>query len=303
MTGRLKIITAMMVFGSVGIFVKYIDLSSSQIAFLRGLIGSVFLILASISIRQKLSNKATLKRNMKLLILSGAAIGVNWIFLFQAYKYTTVSNATLSYYFAPIFVIILAPFVLKEKLTMVKVSCIITAMIGLFLVLNTKDTSVTGSYKHLVGILYGLSAAIFYAGAILMNKLIKNISGLETTIIQLMVTALVLYPYVFIKEPIDFAGIDSNSLILIFILGILHTGVAYFLYFTSLQELNGQTIAVFSYIDPISAVLMASLFLGESMGSYQVIGGILILGSAFMSERLGDSTFTRCKPKNANSKA
>lgn len=285
MNGKIKIITAMLIFGSIGAFVKGINLSSSEIAFLRGVIGSLFLLFASILIKQKLSFKS-IKENSQLLILSGAAVGLNWILLFQAYKYTTVSNATLSYYFAPIFVIILAPFVLKEKLTTLKVSCILVAMTGLFLILNSGGQSGGGSYNHIVGILYGLSAAVFYASVILMNKFIKDLSGFETTVVQLIAATLVLSPYVFLKGDMITSALDWDSILIILILGIVHTGIAYFLYFTSLKELKGQTIAILSYIDPISAVIIAVIFLSESMTITQMLGGVLILSSTFLSERL-----------------
>jgi RarD protein len=287
MKGKLKILTAMLIFGSIGPFVKKINLSSSEIALLRGVIGSIFLVCASFFVKQKLSYKS-IKENVALLNFSGAAIGFNWILLFQSYKYTTISNATLSYYFAPIFVMILAPFVLKEKLTAVKAGCIIVAMIGLFLVVNIGGsiTSIGGTYNHPVGIIYGLSAAVLYASVILMNKFIKNLSGFETTLVQLMVAALVLLPYVLINEQMNFSDVNTRSVVFILILGIVHTGIAYFLYFTSIKELKAQTIAVLSYIDPISAVIMAAIFIGESMNFIQIIGGILILGSTFFSEIL-----------------
>lgn len=284
MNAKLKIITAMLIFGSIGPFVKEINLSSSELAFFRGIIGSIFLICASLFIKQKLSVKSV-KENLMLLILSGTAVGLNWILLFQAYKYTTISNATLSYYFAPIFVIILAPFVLKEKLTFLKVGCIIGAMLGLFLIVNNGGSDTGGLYNHAVGILYGLSAAVFYASVILMNKFIKNLSAFETTLAQLIVATLVLLPYVLINDQMDFSAVNFNSLIFILMLGIVHTGIAYFLYFSSLKDLKGQTIAVLSYIDPISAVIIAAIFLAESMSLIQMVGGIFILGSTFLSEK------------------
>lgn len=285
MKGKIKIISAMLIFGTIGVFVKKINLSSSDIAFLRALIGSLFLLITSIFMKQKYSFKA-IRKNILLLVLSGAAMGVNWILLFQAYKYTTVSNATLSYYFAPIFVIVLAPLILKEKLTPVKAITVITAMAGLFLVVNIGAQSSGSMYNHSVGILYGLSAAALYASVILINKFIKNLSGFETTLIQLMVAALVLLPYVIFKEPMDLSKMSTPSMTYILILGIVHTGIAYFLYFTSIKDLKGQTIAVLSYIDPISAVVMAALFLGEKMAITQILGGFLIIGSTFISEKL-----------------
>lgn len=280
MSEKFRLVTAMLIFGSIGVFVKNINLSSSEIAFIRGVIGSAFLICLSFLIHQKLSFKA-IKENALLLILSGAGIGLNWIFLFESYKYTTISNATLSYYFAPIFVMILAPFVLKEKLTPLKVGCILTAMIGLFLIVNTGGSNSSTLYNHKVGILYGLLAAALYASVILMNKFIRNLSGYETTLVQLLVAALVLLPYILMKEHMSFTGLNSRSILFLILLGVIHTGIAYFLYFTAVKELKGQTIAVLSYIDPISAVIIAAIFLGESMGPVQMVGGALILSSTF----------------------
>jgi RarD protein len=285
MKGKMRLIMTMLIFGSIGVFVKKIDLNSSEIAFLRGVIGSLFLLIASFLVKHKPSYKA-LKENALLLLLSGAAIGLNWIFLFESYRYTTISNATISYYFAPIFVMILAPWVLKEKLTSIKVICIITAMIGLFLIVNPGAGSAGGPQNHTVGILYGLLAAAFYASVVLMNKFIKNLSGFEITLVQLMAASLVLLPYILWQGNLNFTGLNSTSIIFILILGIVHTGLAYFLYFTSLQELKGQTIAVLSYIDPISAVIIAAIFLSEGMTMIQMVGGLLVLGSTFLSEKL-----------------
>ena len=291
MKGKMRLIITMLIFGSIGVLVKRIHLSSSEIAFLRGVIGSIFLLGAGLLVKHKPSWVA-LKQNAFLLLLSGAAIGLNWIFLFESYRFTTVSNATISYYFAPIFVMILAPWVLKEKLTRVKVCCIITAMIGLFLIVNPGAGDPSGSGNQPLGIFYGLLAAALYASVILMNKFIKNLSGFEMTLIQLMAGAIVLFPYVWWQGQLNFSGLNSTSILFILILGIVHTGLAYFLYFTSIQELKGQTIAVLSYIDPISAVIIAAIFLGESMTIIQMIGGILILGSTFLSEKLEMKTKT-----------
>jgi drug/metabolite transporter (DMT)-like permease len=275
----------MLIFGSIGVFVKEIDLSSSEIAFLRGVIGSLFLLLASFLVKHKPSMKA-LKENAVLLVLSGGAIGLNWIFLFESYRYTTISNATISYYFAPIFVMILAPWVLKEKLTGVKVGCIVMAMVGLFLIVQNGAGATNTSHNHALGIFYGLLAASLYASVILMNKFIKNLSGFEMTLVQLMAGALVLLPYVLWQGQLNLAGLNSTSIVFILILGVVHTGLAYFMYFTSIQKIKGQTIAVLSYIDPISAVIIAALFLHESMTWVQMIGGALVLGSTFLSEKL-----------------
>ncbi|WP_082193401.1 DMT family transporter [Bacillus rubiinfantis] len=284
MRGKLKLLSAMLIWGSIGIFVKNIQLSSSEIALMRGVIGSLFLLGIWLLMKQKLSFQAV-RRNAIPLLLSGAAIGFNWILLFQAYRYTTVSNATLSYYFAPIFVMILAPFILKEKLSFFHIISIIAAMVGLFLV-NIGGTGGNADGEHVVGILYGLSAAALYASVVLFNKFIKNLSGFETTIIQLVIAVIVLFPYVLLKDGFHVTDISGKGILFMILVGVVHTGIAYYLYFTSLKDLKGQTIAVLSYLDPVSAVIFAAIFLNESMALIQIIGGILILGSTYFSERM-----------------
>ena len=281
---KIKLIAAMLIFGSIGLFVKNIDLPSSMIALVRGIIGSIFLFTASYITRQKTSWKA-IKPNLIPLIISGAAIGVNWIFLFQAYKYTTVSKATLCYYFAPVIVMFLSPFILKEKLNAVKIMCIIGAMAGMFLIVGAGNSAAENN--QLLGIIYGLAAAALYASVIITNKFIKNLSGMESGMVQLTAAAVVLVPYVLVTEKVSLAQLDFKSVVLLLAVGIIHTGIAYLLYFSAILKLKGQTIAIYSYIDPISAIVMSSIFLGERMTLIQVLGGILILGTTFINELSG----------------
>ena len=280
MKSKLMFVTAMLIFGSIGLFVRNIPISSGQVAAVRGLIGSLYLLISGMVIKQKISWKQV-KKSFFLLFLSGAAIGFNWIFLFQAYHFTTIANATVSYYFAPVFVILFTPFILKERLKLYKIFCLICAVIGMFLIVGIDSGN---GWEQLTGVGYGLLAAILYAGAILINKFLKGLGGLETTLIQLSIATIILIPYVIFTEEIALGNLDIKSWVLLITLGIFHTGLAYLLYFTSIQRLNSQTIAIFSYIDPISAILMSGLFLGERMTGIQMIGGILILGAAFVSE-------------------
>ncbi len=280
---RLKIIISMLIWGTVGIFVRWIELSSIEIALFRAVIGFVFLTVLGFALKEKW-NRDILKRNLRVLILSGIALGISWIFLFESYKNTTISNAIISYYMAPVFIVILCGVLLKEKITLKKVISIIGAMIGLFLILgNEGDMYITG-YNHIKGILYGLAAAVFYATVVILNKFIKDLSGFKMTIVQLLVSILVILPVTLITGPLEVHTIGLKSLILLMILGILHTGIAYLLYFSSIKEVEGQSIAVLSYIDPIFAIITSALLLGEGMTGIQIFGGILILGFALLSE-------------------
>ena len=278
---KIGLIIAMLIWGSIGILVRYIDFTSSQIAIARAIVGSIFLIIFSIVSKENLSTQK-IKSNFLVLICCGVCLGFNWIFLFEAYHFTTISTATICYYLAPIIVMFLSPFLLKEKLTFIKVLCIIAAMIGMLCIIGI-DKNNTGS-NNTLGILYGLSAACFYAGVVILNKFLKDISGRDSSIVQLSVAAIFLLPYVIFTEKINLVGVSSRSIILLLIVGIVHTGIAYLVYFTVIQKLESQTVAIYSYIDPISAIIMSSIILNENMSLLQIAGGILILGSTFISE-------------------
>lgn len=278
---KLGLIISMLIWGSIGIFVKYINFTSSQIALVRAIVGSIFLIIFSMISKESLS-KEKIKSNLLVLICCGICLGFNWIFLFQAYHYTTVSTATICYYLAPIIVMFLSPFLLKEKLNSVKVCCIVAAMIGMLCIVGIDKSSM--GENNMVGILYGLSAACFYTGVVILNKFLKGISGRDSATVQLSVSAIFLLPYVIFTEKISLVGVSSQSIILLLVLGVVHTGIAYLLYFTVIQKIESQTVAIYSYVDPISAIFMSAIILNESMSLLQIIGGILILGSTFISE-------------------
>jgi RarD protein len=284
MTEKIYFIISMLIFGSIGLLIKGIPLSSSQIAMIRGIIGSSFLIIAAVVTKKKPSYK-DIKKNLIFLLASGAALGFNWILLFEAYKHTSITNATLSYYFAPVIVVFLSPLVLKEKLTLRKTLCILCALIGMFFVAWTEgEGGLAGN--ELIGIGFGLSAALLYALVVIFNKLIKNMGGLDTTIIQLTVAAFILVPYVLLQGAVPFNLLDTGAIIKLLLVGLLNTGVAYLLYFSSVQKLEGQTVAILSYIDPVSAVVMSAIFIGEKISSLQLLGGALILGGAYISGRI-----------------
>ena len=281
---RGKIILSMIIWGTIGLFVREISLTSTEIAFFRAFLGSGFLIIISLIKKDKI-DKEVLKLNMLPLGISGILLGINWILLFQGMKYTTIANATLSYYFAPVFIVIFSAILLKEKISFKNIICLLGAILGLFLILGGSRSEVVGNFNHIKGISYGLGGALLYAVIVMLNKSIKDLSGFQTTLIQLSIAALVLIPMVFGKGSINFSGINTKTWIMILILGVVHTGIAYLLYFPSIKDVKSQSIAILSYLDPIVAILTSFLFLGESMGIYQILGGLLILSTAYISEK------------------
>lgn len=281
MKSNIQFILSMIIFGTMGLVVRYIDLSSSETALLSSSIGCLFLMIVFFLMKKTIPWKLV-KANACILFFSGIALGGNWMFLYQAYDHTTLTNATLGYYFAPVFVMILSPFILKEQLPVKKIICIGVAIIGMLLIVGN-GISASGT-EDLLGIFFGLLAAACYAALMLLNKFIRHMGRLEITIIQLGITALLLLPYVFFIEGFGIFEVSRSSVPFIIILGIVNTGIGFWLFFSGMEKLKGQSIAMLSYVDPFVAILISAVILQEQMTFVQVLGGTLLLGSTFVSE-------------------
>ena len=279
-------VLAMTIFGTIGIFRRLVDMPSGMLACLRGLIGTVFLVLFLCARKQRPDLKL-IKQHLPLLCLSGALIGINWILLFEAYRYTTVATATLCYYMAPVFVILAAALFFKERMTPLKWICVAVALLGMVLVSGILKGE-TGGSGNIKGVLLGLGAAVLYAVVVLINRTFSGVPAIERTVFQLGSAAAVLIPYVLLAEDTASVQLSGRTVLLVLLIGILHTGVAYLLYFASMDGLKIQTVALFSYIDPVVAVLLSTLLLKEDIGPAGWIGAVLILGATLVNE-LSDS--------------
>ena len=281
MNATFKLTLSMIIFGTIGIFRRYIPLPSSLVAMTRGLTGMLFLLLVMV-LRKRGMNRTAVRRKLGLLCLSGAAIGVNWILLFEAYNYTSVATATLCYYLAPMFVILASPLVVGERLTAKKLICVLTALLGMVFVSGVLESG--GGSSDLRGVLLGLGAAVLYASVVLMNKQLGDVPAYDRTIVQLGSSAAVLLPYVLLTENLGTLSFTPGTIALLLVVGVVHTGIAYALYFGSLMQLKAQTAANLSYIDPVVAVLRSALVLREHMRLLSGLGAILVLGAAVVSE-------------------
>lgn len=269
----------MLIFGTIGIFVKYIPLPSSVIAMARGFIGMLFL-LGVMAVGRKRFAKEQVKRSVFWLCLSGAAIGINWILLFESYRYTTVATATLCYYMAPTLAVLGSAVLFGERLTVKKALCAGAALIGMIGVSGVID----GGDGDLRGVALGLGAAVFYSAVILLNKKASEVPAFDRTAIQLGVSAVVMLLYGMFAGDLKGLQFSANTALLLAVVGIVHTGITYFLYFGAVGKLSAQTVAVFSYIDPVTAVVLSALLLREPLGVFSILGAVLILGSALISE-------------------
>ncbi len=278
---RALLILSMAIFGTLAPFVRRIGVSSGELALYRAILAVVLIGAVLLATKQKIPFRA-FKKELCLLLISGAAMSFNWILLFEAYRYTTVSIATISYYFAPVIVIAVCPLLFREKMTKKSLLCFFMATLGIVLITASGD--LTQGSDHLLGILLGLGAACLYATVIILNKFIKHIEGLQRTFLQFIAAVAVLIPYVSATGGVTVAALNATGWVCLLFVGIVHTGIAYCLYFSSIKALPGQKAAILSYIDPLVAVILSVLVLGESITVTQIIGGALILGFTLWNE-------------------
>lgn len=276
---RAQLILSMLIFGTIGLFRRAIPYPSSVVALVRSVIGLVFLLLVR-AIRREPIDRAAVKRNLPKLLLLGAMLGTNWIFLFEAYNYTSVAAATMCYYMAPVFIILLSVPVFGEKITPRKGICAAVAVFGMVLVSDVLTTGLHGAK----GLVFGLIAAVLYAVIVIINRTLKDISAEDRTIMQFAASSLVMLPYVLLTENLAALEATPRVLVLLLIVGVVHTGIAYVLYFGSIAHVPAQTAALLSYIDPIVAVLLSLTVLREPMSPAALFGAVLVIGAMILSE-------------------
>jgi RarD protein len=276
---RLQIVIAMVAFGSLGVFVKHIGLTAREIALWRAIIASV-VIFIHLMAKKRMKTLLDAGSFLPLLICSGVAMGFNWILLFEAYNHTSVALSTLSYYFAPTLVVIASAVYFKESLGTMQIVWFLLSSAGIVLIIGVSG----GGSNDTLGILYGLGAAFLYATVVLCNKIAKTVDGITRTWIQFVAAAVVLIPYVGITQGYSIGTLPAKELALLGTIGVVHTGIVYVLYFTSLAHVRGQQVAILSYIDPVVAVLLSVFVLGEHLTMWQLAGGLVVLFATAMNE-------------------
>ncbi|MFI3173157.1 MAG: DMT family transporter [Eubacteriales bacterium] len=274
-----QLIVAMLIWGSIGLFVKEIPLTSTEIVMARVVFGAMFLGILLIMKKDK-STKAAYRKNLPILIVSGISMVLNWMFLFEAFKHTTVSSATLVYYTAPIMVILLSQMLFKERLTVAKLIGVGCSFVGMILV-NFTGGSPDVTVK---GFCLAFMAAFFYAGVMILNKYVNGMYGIEITLMQLVGAAIIIIPFVLLNHEGAWIMPSTTTMMLLIVVGGVHTGLACFLYFSSIQKLPAQSVALCSYLDPVSAILLSAIILQERLVGLQIVGAILILGGAALGE-------------------
>ena len=278
----LMIVSAMLIFGTIGVFRRNIPVSSAFLAFSRGILGGLSILLYT-KLKRKEKTERIPFRMLAALAFTGALIGINWILLFEAFSHTTVAVATLCYYMAPTIVMLLSPVLFREKLTGKKAACAAVAILGMVFVSGAAESGglPDGSLR---GVLEGLGAAVFYACVVIMNKKIRGIDAYRKTTVQMLSAGAVMIPYLLLTNGFSADSLTPEAVFLLLAVGIVHTGIAYVLYFGSIDGLRVQTVAILSYIDPVSALLFSAFLLRERLTVMNLIGAVLIIGSAVVSE-------------------
>ncbi len=269
-------ILSLLFFGTNGLYVTNISIGSGHIVLFRTMIGG-FVLTALVLLRGGF-DRDSIKSELVPLLLGGIALGLNWVALFGAYRLLNVSLATLIYYAGPMLVILFSPLLFRESLTGKKITAIVIVAVGLVLI----SGSIAAGGLNPFGLLAAAGSALFYAALIVFNKRIRRTSGLQTAALELDIAFAVVLVYVLVTSGLPHP--TRADLPYILLLGLLNTGLAYLLYFTGLQKLPAQSVALISYIDPVSALLFSAVFLHESMTALQIVGAVFIIGGALIGE-------------------
>lgn len=287
---RLKVNLALIcvTFGTIGVVTHFIPLSSAAIVFYRALIGGIFIILYSLLFGKGVNIKS-MKDNLIVLIGTSFFMGLNWVFQFEAFRVSSVAIGTVCYNTMPIFLIMIASFMFNEKITLKSVICILMAMVGIFLVSNIINTGIKSS--EVLGCIYGILGAIFYALIVAYNRKLEQIDVCDKIIFQFLFSTIIMAVYVlFIAKGSLFfeKGISEREahigIFCILLLGLFHTGFCYIHYFIVVSKLKSETVAIYTYIDPVVALFLSYFVLHENMTVLQFIGAILILSSTLFNE-------------------
>lgn len=282
---RLQLIFTMLLFGTIGTLSRFINMPSSLICLGRAFFG-VIMILILLAIRREKPDSEAIRRNKCWLLLSSTLMCCNWICQFEAFKYTTIATSTLCYYMQPVFYIVAGAIVLHEKLTAKKLACVAVAFFGMILVSGVLQTGLHVS--ELKGVIFGVAGGFFYAMVVLINKYMKDISPVNTTIVQMILVSVIMMPYSAATGAFSAVSLTATGIICLLALGLLHTGIGYIIYFDAVNKLPAQTVGILSYIDPVEAVLLSAFFLREPVTVYTILGAVMILGAAAVSELTGN---------------
>lgn len=276
------LVSAMLIFGTLGLFVRFIPLPSAALALARGFLGSGALWCVARVLGRPLVLPSD-RRTRLLLVVSGVCLTLNWAFLFEAYRLTTLATAELAYEMAPVFVMVASPFVLGERLTPARSICLLIAVFGMVLVSGVLEPGAAEGVT-LEGVALALVAAAFYASVMLLNQFLGHVDPYVKTIAQLLVAGVVLVPYAGFAVGLADLALTPVQLVLLLVVGVVHTGAAFALWFGGMRGVPAQKVAILGYVDPLVALLISALVFGETLTPLGMLGAAMVLGATLASE-------------------
>jgi len=279
---RVKLVLVMIIWGSLGVFTRSIPLSALSLAFLRALIALPVLFAAL-----KMKKTAKLKPPLlKPYLISGVLLGFGWLTLFYGFKHTSISSAVIIYNMCPVYVMIAAPLLLKETISKLQIAVICTSFLGLLMIVGH---DLLEGYGYM-GMALSAVSGLLYATIVLINRSIKvRLDNQTATFAQIFTAMIVLLPFVLIDGNVfTIISLDATAIIFTILLGLLHTGVAYSLFFSLSAQMKSVEIVSYSYLEPLFGILFSVIVVDEVLTPLQIVGGVFILGSTFIGERFKD---------------
>ncbi|HET7318527.1 MAG TPA: EamA family transporter [Nitrospirota bacterium] len=276
MNNYLKIIAAMLIWSTWGPMIRWLALPPVVVLFYTSLVAS-FTVPTFLAARGEL-NLAGVGKSWWLFILLALSSITNNITYFYALGHTTVSNAVFTHYTAPLFVALLAPLMISERLRKVTLLSLPIALAGMSLIVMSGGGLRVDS-AHTPGIIAGTVSGVAYAFIIIFSrKLSQMLMHHKAVVVLLWITTITLSPVVFLTEH----HIDLRGGVLLFLTGILHSTTAPLLYFNALRKVIAQHAAILGYMEPLAAIPMAFLLLSETPAVTSLAGGALILLSGYL---------------------
>lgn len=279
---KIKLVLVMIIWGSLGVFTRSIPLSALSLAFLRAFIALPVLFVV---MKMKKVDKVKWQLLMPYLI-SGVLLGFGWLTLFYGFKHTSISSAVIIYNMCPVYVMIFAPLVLKETISKIQIGVIFASFIGLFLIVGH---NLLEGYGYM-GLALSAVSGMLYATIVLINRSIKvRVDNQVATFVQILTSMMVLLPFVLMDgDIIRVVNLDPMAITYTILLGILHTGVAYTIFFSLYEHMKSVEIVSYSFLEPLFGILFSVIFVGETLTFVQIVGGFLILGSTYIGEMFQD---------------
>lgn len=278
---RAMFIAAVAIYGTIGPLVRLVDAPSEVVVLIRGIVGTLTIAVA-IALRGRPIDIDSLRRNARWLVGTGVCLGLNWVFLFAAYSHASIAVASVCNYTAPLIIVVLAPILFKEHVSAPKFACVAAALVGVVLVSGIFGSG--GANFDEIGLGLGMLSALGFVGIVICNRYVEDVDDLERVLVQLGVAALVALAYVVITHRGMPLPQDARSWVVALILGVVHTGLAYILWFGSQSFLPLQEIALLGYVEPVLSVLLSAIALGEPLPLLGYAGAALVLGAAATSE-------------------